>query len=151
MYIFKQYLYFLEDDIAATGNNDRIEMNIYAEDEEMTPAIDIENEEVEDDIEFDIENEETSEDEIEFYINDETSEYERMMMEFDGSNEDDDREEISNEESDEEMIIDKPFSNEQMPQTFGEFAPYFKNITESLMFCWMQKHRICKYMKIRLF
>src|SRR6266516_524467 len=117
MYIFKQYLYFLEDDIAATGNNDRIEMNIYAEDEEMTPAIDIENEEVEDDIEFD------------------------------GSNEDDDREEISNEESDEEMIIDKPFSNEQMPQTFGEFAPYFKNITESLMFCWMQKHRICKYMK----
>ena len=60
---------FLEDDIAATGNNDRIEMNIYAEDEEMTPAIDIENEEVEDDIEFDIENEETSKDKIEFYIN----------------------------------------------------------------------------------
>src|SRR5687767_7901119 len=44
----------------------------------------------------DIENEEASEDKIEYYINDEAS---------------------SDEESNEKVIIDKPFSNEQMPQT----------------------------------
>lgn len=31
-----------------------------------------------------------------------------------------------------------------MPHTDGEFAPYFKNVTEALMFCWIQKHNICK-------
>ena len=87
------------------------------------------------------------------------SEYERMMMEFneseknegdreDDENErdDDDGEETSKEASDEEEIINQLLNNEQMPcfTQIGEFAPYFNNITESLFFCWMQKHRICK-------
>ncbi|PKY23928.1 hypothetical protein RhiirB3_387609 [Rhizophagus irregularis] len=32
-----------------------------------------------------------------------------------------------------------------MPRTAGNFAPYFKNITEALMFCWVEKHHICMY------
>ena len=74
------------------------------------------------------------------------SEYERTMMEFNESDEDkDDREETTEEEdSEEEIIIDHSLNIDQMPHSFGEFAPYFKNITESLFFCWMQKHRICK-------
>ena len=128
------------NDIFDARSNNQAEMN---ENEEMMSAIEIEIEEVEDNMELDVENEETSEDEIEFYISDEESEYERTITEFDESDEEDgnDQEETI---EDEEVIIDKPFSNEQIPQTFGEFAPYFKNITEALFFCWMQKHHICK-------
>ena len=43
-------------------------------------------------------------------------------------------------------IVDQPLSNEEMPHINGEFAPYFKNITEALMFCWIQKHNICKFL-----
>jgi len=63
------------------------------------------------------------------------------MTEFDKRDEDEgdmedeyDKEETSEEDSDEEEIVDKSFSSEEMPQTFGEFAPYFKNTTESLFF-----------------
>ena len=31
-----------------------------------------------------------------------------------------------------------------MPHVDGEFASYFSNVTETLMFCWVQKHNICK-------
>jgi len=142
---YSNILIFLKgnNNIADAKNNSRTEMDIYNENEEMITTNEME---VEDAMELDIESEEASEDEIEFYTNNETSEYERMIMEFDESNEEDgsDKEETSEEESDEEVIIDKPLSNEQMPRTSGEFAPYFKNITESLFFCWMQKHHICK-------
>src|SRR5438270_12403608 len=121
-------------------------MDIYNEDEEMK-----ENEE---ESEHDSNNDESSEDEVEFNIN----EYERMMIESSKSDEEDDNnekndnneEDDSNEENgsdmdlDEEVVIDKSFSNKQMPQIFSEFAPYFKNITEALLFCWMEKHHICK-------
>jgi hypothetical protein len=123
-------------------------MDIYIEGEEMTPAIedvDIENEKVsedevvnEDDEVLSEDDEVVSEDDIEL-----ESEYERMMTDNNDEDEDD-REETNEEDSDEEVIIDKPFDSEQMPHSYGEFAPYFKNITESLFFCWMQKHRICK-------
>ena len=108
-----------KDDIKA--NEDDIEAS---EDDEMR----------EDDIEG-------NEDDIEF-----ESEYERTMTEFNESDEDkDDREETTEEEdSEEEIIIDHSLNIDQIPHSFGEFAPYFKNITESLFFCWMQKHRICK-------
>ena len=134
---YSNILIFLEgdNDILDTRNNGQTEINtIYNENEEMTPAIEME---VEDDMELDVENEKASEDEEELYINDEASEYERMMTEFDESDEENssDKEEISEEELDEGVIIDKPLSNEQMPRTSGKFAPYFKNITESLFFC----------------
>ena len=100
----------------------------------------------EDDIE--VEDEEIEEDEIEAAEDDIEleSEYERTMTEFNESDENkDDREETNEgEDSIEEVIIDQPLNIDQMPHSFGEFAPYFKNITESLFFCWMQKHRICK-------
>jgi hypothetical protein len=59
----------------------------------------------------------------------------------------------SDEESNGERINDREFdktvdealSSEQIPFINGEFAPYFKNITEALMFCWIQKHNICNY------
>ncbi len=117
-------------------------MNIYNEDKEMT-AFDIENEENEDGIEFDINNDDkSSEDEVEFDINEESdyervNDYERMMMEFNESDEEDssDREETSKGNLAEDIIVNQPFSKEKMPHSFGEFASYFKNITESLFFC----------------
>ena len=133
------------------AGNDR-NMDIYNEDEEMTPAIDIETEESNDNNmeteevseELDTNDDEVSEDDIEL----ESEYYERVMTEFDERDEDEgdmeDEYDTSEEDSDEEEIVDKSFSSEEMPQTFGEFAPYFKNITESLFFCWMQKHHICK-------
>jgi len=56
-------------------------------------------------------------------------------------------EEFGNDDGDEsDGIVDKPLNSEQMPHDIdGEFAPYFKNVTEALMFCWIQKHKICKY------
>ncbi|RIA94359.1 hypothetical protein C1645_734881 [Glomus cerebriforme] len=130
MYTSSDIFIFLEDDTAAARNED-----IYDEDEEM--AFDAKNEEVsEDDIESDTNDE--------FDINNEEGEYERMMMEFNESDDDDNDEETSEVDSDGEVIVDQPLNSEQMPHSFGEFASYFKNITESLLFCWMQKHRICK-------
>ena len=136
----------LVEDMMNTAANDITE-TIYAKNEEMTPAIDLENEEIGEDENEDIgDNEnEMSEDENEVsedYILELEGESDKMMMEFDESDEDGDDNDYR--ESDEEVIIDKSFSNEQMPRTFGEFAPYFKNITESLFFCWMEKHHICK-------
>jgi hypothetical protein len=141
-----------DNDITAVRNDDRTNIDIYNKDEEMT-AFDIENEENEDGLEFDINNDdESSEDEVEFVINEESdyervNDYERMMMEFNESDEEDssDGEETSEADLAEDIIVDQPFGKEQMPHSFGEFAPYFKNITESLFFCWMQKHRICKF------
>lgn len=133
-------------DTAADGSND-LTKTIYAENEEM---IDSENEEMGEDKNEEIdkgENEmsedesEVSEDDIEL-----ESEYERTMTEFNESDEDKDNKEETSEGEDsvEEVIIDQPLNIDQMPRSFGEFAPYFKNITESLFFCWMQKHHICK-------
>ena len=125
--------------------NTPLNMDIYNEDEEMTPAIGTESEEATevniDDNEDYIDDYEIDEDDIEL-----ESEYERMMTEFNESDEDkDDREETTEEEdSEEEIIIDQPLNINQMPHSFGEFAPYFNNITELLFFCWMQKYRICK-------
>ncbi len=60
----------------------------------------------------------------------------------DGSNGD----ESDGDEYEPDEIVDQPLSNEEMPHINGEFAPYFKNITEALMFCWIQKHNICKFL-----
>jgi len=52
---------------------------------------------------------------------------------------------VDNNGNESDEIVDKPLSSEQMPHDInGEFAPYFKNVTEALMFCWIQKHKICK-------
>ena len=132
MYIFSNSIYF-----DFLTDNNQTNMDIYNEDEEMK-----ENEE---ESEHDSNNDESSEDEVEFDIN----EYEKMMIESSKSDEEDNNnekndnneEDDSNEENgsdmdlDEKVVIDKSFSNKQMPQIFSEFAPYFKNITEALLFC----------------
>ncbi|CAG8703935.1 2431_t:CDS:2 [Rhizophagus irregularis] len=41
-----------------------------------------------------------------------------------------------------EEVVDESLKSEQLPHTSGVFAPYFSNITEALMFCWVQKHNI---------
>ncbi|CAB4492882.1 unnamed protein product [Rhizophagus irregularis] len=119
------------NDNTATDSNDHDIIDIYDEDEEMTPTIDTESaESEEDDEEFN-----------------EGDEYEGDR----GGNENESDEETSEEASDEE-IIDQPLNNEQLPHftQSNEFNPYFNNITESLFFCWMQKHRICKLYHFKL-
>ena len=143
---FPAVLSILVEDMMDTAANDITE-TIYAENKEMTPAIDLENEEIGEDENEDIGDDENemSEDENEVsedYILELEGESDKMMMEFDESDEDGDDNDYR--ESDKEVIIDKSFSNKQMPRTFSKFAPYFKNITKSLFFCWMEKHRICK-------
>ncbi|KAF0514529.1 hypothetical protein F8M41_017575 [Gigaspora margarita] len=45
-------------------------------------------------------------------------------------------------EKEPDKIVDESLSREQMPSINGEFAPYFNNITETLMFCWVENHNI---------
>jgi len=57
-------------------------------------------------------------------------------------------EKSSNESVDEnlqlhEEIADKAQEFEASPNTHG-FSPYFENLTSALLFCWIQKHNICK-------
>ena len=41
------------------------------------------------------------------------------------------------------IVADEALNFDKIPQT-NEFSPYFKNLTSTLLFCWMQKHNICK-------
>ncbi|RIB29529.1 hypothetical protein C2G38_2027664 [Gigaspora rosea] len=41
-----------------------------------------------------------------------------------------------------DKVVDEALNIEQIPSINGEFAPYFKNITEVLMFFWIQKYNI---------
>lgn len=112
MHFLQQNLMLLDNTTTdmTTDSNDHDIMDIYNKDEEMTPTVDIEN--------YD----EVSEDDIAFENN-----YERMMEEFNESNEyegnrggddnesDVDDEESSEETSDKDKIIDQLLNNEQMP------------------------------------
>ena len=89
--------------------NTPLDMDIYNEDEEMT--IVMENEETNDDV---INDEVNDDDEV----NNDTEpegDYERILMESNESDEDDDDlEEINKEDLDESIIVDQPLNNEQM-------------------------------------
>ena len=79
----------------------------------------------------------------------EIGEYETELNENEEYDEFDEDEFDEDEEYDElgeneEVPVDEPLESEQMPHVGGEFAPYFSNVTETLMFCWIQKHNICK-------
>ena len=43
-----------------------------------------------------------------------------------------------------EEIADKALDFDEIPQNTAEFLPYFENSTSALLFCWIQKHSICK-------
>ena len=44
-----------------------------------------------------------------------------------------------------ERIIDKAIDISELSNGSSGFSPYFNNATEALLFCWIQKHNICKY------
>ena len=48
----------------------------------------------------------------------------------------------------ERNIIDDALDPSKLQETSGDFSPYFDNITTALLFCWIQKHNICKYITI---
>ena len=57
--------------------------------------------------------------------------------------------ESQDESSEEEPnIIDDALDPSKLPNISGDFSPYFDNITTALLFCWVQKHIICKYTNI---
>ena len=41
------------------------------------------------------------------------------------------------------IVADEALNFDEISQT-NEFSPYFENLTSTLLFCWMQKHNICK-------
>ncbi|CAG8680481.1 7063_t:CDS:2, partial [Gigaspora rosea] len=88
----------------------------------------------EEEMPVDYSNEVSSEEESDFLDN-KILDNEEIPLDYDS--------EISNEESD---LFDKDIlDNDEMPQmpsVSSEFALYFKNITEALMFFWIQKHKI---------
>jgi hypothetical protein len=62
----------------------------------------------------------------------------------------DENNESNDDECLEDPIVDAPMDRDQMPNTNGNFAPYFENTTCALLFCWMQKHNICKLNKYNI-
>src|SRR6266542_5841425 len=88
-------------------------------------------------------NEELADDEV---LNDNEDNYEMPNEEsFDDEmlNEEEPNNEVSRDEE-YDKIADKALNTEQMLSINGEFAPYFENVIKALMFCWIQKHNICK-------
>ncbi|PKK63573.1 hypothetical protein RhiirC2_716892 [Rhizophagus irregularis] len=78
-------------------------------------------------------------------INEESDEEfsEKSSGEYSNDESSDESSDESNEEPmKDEKIVDESLKREYMLYISGEFAPYFSNITEALMFCWNQKHNI---------
>ncbi|CAB4478416.1 unnamed protein product [Rhizophagus irregularis] len=48
----------------------------------------------------------------------------------------------------EEKIVDSSIDSDHMLNINGSFAPYFENLTSALLFCWVQKYNICKFISI---
>jgi hypothetical protein len=76
-------------------------------------------------------------------LNEDFFDYEIPLFDDEMSNEEDSSDEIPD-DKEPDKVVDEALGSEQMSSINGEFAPYFKNITEALMFCWIQKHNICK-------
>lgn len=64
----------------------------------------------------------------------------------------DDTEEQANikQNENDKQIVDEALDPSILPHEFSDFLPYFNNATEALLFCWIQKHNICKYIYIYL-
>ena len=56
----------------------------------------------------------------------------------------DDNYEEDDDDVQEDSIVDASLGINQMPN-IKEGAPYFENVTSTLLFCWIQKHDICKF------
>jgi hypothetical protein len=88
-----------------------------------------------------------------FEIEDKEEEYEIESIEEDYDFKEEDNNNNYDYESDDNdniyddnSIVDKSIDISQMPNMVNEDDnPYFENSTSMLLFCWMQKHNICKY------
>jgi hypothetical protein len=47
-----------------------------------------------------------------------------------------------------EQIVNEAMDSSKLPNGSSEFLPYFNNMTEFLLFCWIQKHNICKNVSV---
>ncbi|CAB4435243.1 unnamed protein product [Rhizophagus irregularis] len=112
--------------------------NELGNEDELDDEGELDEYELDEEDEPDDEDEPNDEDEIEYepdeYVSDEPNENESDYEES---------EELDDLDINEE-VVDESLKSEQLPHTSGVFAPYFSNITEALMFCWVQKHNICK-------
>ncbi|POG53962.1 hypothetical protein GLOIN_2v1489456 [Rhizophagus irregularis DAOM 181602=DAOM 197198] len=116
-----------DDNMSTTSNNGFIQMDIY-NDEKINEKLSKKNSEVTSE-----ENSETTSDD-EDEVTSEDLETASDDEDETTSEEDPDENEVTNEEDfDDEINVDKSFSTEKMPRNFGDFAPYFSNITEFLL------------------
>ena len=114
----------------------------YSNDDELSKfdnEDEYENEENEENEKRHEENE--NEDYDDYYEEDEIDDYDD---DYDGK-EDEEKDDDNDDEFLEDPIIDASFDRNQMSHTNGSFSPYFKNTTSALLFCWMQKHNVCKF------
>lgn len=79
------------------------------------------------------------------YEEDEDEEEDDDDYEKDEEEDDDDKGDEKKDDDNDDPIIDAPIDCNQMPHTNENFSPYFENTTSALLFCWMQKHNICKF------
>ncbi|KAF0549276.1 hypothetical protein F8M41_025455 [Gigaspora margarita] len=96
------------------------------------------NDEILDDYDYEAQNEDSFDEvlnnEDEYFFNDEILDNDDEML-IDCNNEEPNR-------KGPDKVVDEALNIKQMPSINGEFALYFKNITEALMFFWIQKHNI---------
>ncbi len=115
----------------------------------------------EDEMEYDSRDDDDNidEDEMEYDSRDDDDnvdedEMEDMVENDDNFGEEDydksDDDEVDADESLEDPIIDASIGYSQMSNINGNFAPYFENTTSALLFCWTQKHNICKLESLKL-
>jgi hypothetical protein len=73
---------------------------------------------------------------------------EDIEEDYDFREDDDDNNDSSESDNDdnveEDSIIDVSMDINQMPN-INNGAPYFETSTSALLFCWVQKHNICKF------
>ena len=95
----------------------------------------------------DYEEDEDEEEDDDDYEEDEDEEDDDDDYEEDEDEEEDDDDKGNKKKDDDnnDPIIDAPIDCNQMPYTNENFSPYFENTTSALLFCWMQKHNICKF------
>jgi hypothetical protein len=134
----------------ALPNNDCMDFHEYDEinfdyqDDNSSSEFDNEDESKdESDDEEERDGEEGDEEEDDDYEDEEESDDNKSDDDDERDEEDDD----DDDEGDQDPIIDAPMNRDQMSNindTNERFAPYFENTTSALLFCWMQKHNICK-------
>jgi len=130
------------DENEVDGDDNKEEDDDYENEADGNDDDEGDDDENDEELVFDNENEYENENEDENEDNDDYNNYDNN----EGDEEDDDEGE-DEEVEDNDPIVDASIDRDQMPNTNGSFAPYFENTTSALLFCWIQKHNICKLNK----